>query len=88
MLTQVMQELKSADLCIPGSDRYSDFRTRFVSDEEFESSVSSYGQRAGVPTDPNAFVTTLRSRLAQSASRADNGFPENEYLRIENARLF
>jgi hypothetical protein len=33
-ITQVMQELKSGDLCIPGSDRYSDFREQFVSAEE------------------------------------------------------
>ena len=33
-LTEVMRELKSGDLCIPGSDRYSDFREQFVSEEE------------------------------------------------------
>ena len=37
MLTQVMQELESADLCIPGSDRYSDFRTQFVSEVQGDS---------------------------------------------------
>jgi TnpA family transposase len=83
-LTQVMQELKSADLCIPGSDRYSDFRAQFVSDEEFEQSIESYGQRAGVPINATAFVKTLQDGLHRVALRADAGFPENEYLRIEN----
>jgi TnpA family transposase len=82
--TQIMQELKSADLCVPGSDRYSDFRSQFVSDEEYQHSVVSYGERAGIATDPVAFIKGLRRSLEQIASRADSGFPENEYLRIEN----
>jgi TnpA family transposase len=84
VLTQVMQELKSGDLCVPGSDRYGDFRTQFVSDAEYERSVSSYGERAGIPIAPNAFVRMLRNKLEQAALRADGGFPANEYLRIEN----
>ncbi len=84
VLTQVMQELKSADLCVPGSDRYSDYRDQFVSDEEYRQSLATYGERAGVPTDPAAFVRTLQQKLDEAARKADAGFPANEYLRIEN----
>jgi hypothetical protein len=45
VLTQVMQELKSADLCVPGSDRYSDFREQFVSDKECQQGLASYGEQ-------------------------------------------
>jgi hypothetical protein len=31
-ITEVMRELKSGDLCITGSDCYSDFRDQFVSE--------------------------------------------------------
>jgi TnpA family transposase len=84
VITQVMQELKSADLCIPGSDRYSDFREQFVSDEECRQNLESYSERAGIPTEPKAFVEGLRRKLEESSRKADQGFPTNEYLRIEN----
>ena len=82
-ITEVMHELKSGDLCIPGSDRYSDFREQFVSEEECRQSLVSYGERAGIPTEPRAFVDALRDKLEQAARKADQGFPENEYLRFE-----
>ncbi len=83
VFTEVMQELKSGDLCIAGSDRYSDFREQFVSEEECRQSLASYGERAGIPTDPKMFVDSLREELEQAARKADQGFPQNEYLRIE-----
>jgi hypothetical protein len=46
----VMRELKSGDLCIPGSDRYSDFREQFVSEEECLQNLASCGVRSGVLT--------------------------------------
>jgi hypothetical protein len=49
-ITEVMHELKSGDLCIPGSDRYSDFREQFVSEVEFRQNIESYGDRSGIPT--------------------------------------
>jgi hypothetical protein len=83
-ITQVMQELKSGDLCIPGSDRYSDFREQFVSAEECRQTLPSSGERAGIPIEPKAFVVALQGKLEEAARKADQGFPENEYLRIEN----
>jgi TnpA family transposase len=83
VFTEVMHELKSGDLCIPGSDRYSDFREQFVSEQECRQGLASYGERAGIPTDPKIFVDTLRKKLEQAARKADQGFPQNEYLRIE-----
>ncbi len=83
VLTQVMQELKSADLCVPGSDRYSDYREQFVSDEEYQQGLISYGERAGVPTDPPSFIRALQEKLEKAARQADARFPANEYLRIE-----
>jgi TnpA family transposase len=78
-----MQELKSGDLCIPGSDRYSDFREQFVSEEECLQGLASYAERSGVPTEPKAFVAALQGRLEAAAQKADRGFPDNEYLRFE-----
>lgn len=83
VLTEVMQDLRSGDLCIPGSDRYSDYRKQLVTEDEFRKGVASYGERAGIPVDARAFINSLKDRLTKAASSADDGFPNNEYLRIE-----
>jgi TnpA family transposase len=82
-ITEVMRELKSGDLCIPGSDRYSDFREQFVSEEEYLLNLASYGERSGVPTEPKAFVAALQNKLEEAARKVDREFPKNDYLRIE-----
>jgi hypothetical protein len=83
VLTEVMQDLRSGDLCIPGSDRYSDYRGQLLNEDEYRNQLASYGERAGIPIDARAFVSSLKDRLAKAAISADDGFPHNEYLRIE-----
>jgi hypothetical protein len=83
ILTEVMQDLRSGDLCIPGSDRYSDYRGQLVTEEEYRKGLASYGERAGVPVEAAAFVGSLQDRFRTAAAKADDGFPTNEYLRIE-----
>lgn len=85
ILTEVMQDLKSGDLYIPGSDRYSDYRQQLVSEEECRSGIALYGERAGISVDPATFVAQLRQRLLKVAADADEGFPQNEYLTIDGA---
>jgi hypothetical protein len=82
-ITEVTRELKAGDLCIPGSDRYSDFREQFVSEEECLQNLESYGERAGISTEPKAFVAALQGKLEEAARKADRKFPDNQYLRIE-----
>jgi hypothetical protein len=84
VFTNVMLELKSGDLCLPGSDQFSDYRKELVSQEDFERGVALYGEQAGIPVEGPAFIDRLRAQLEAAAQRADDGFPANEYLRIEN----
>ena len=83
VLTEVMQDLRSGDLSIPGSDRYSDYRGELVTEEEFQKGLASYGEKAGIPVEAAAFVSSLKERLAKAAAKADEGFPTNEYLSVE-----
>jgi TnpA family transposase len=83
VLTEVMQDLRSGDLSIPGSDQYSDYRAELVTEEEFQKGLASYGEKSGVPVEASAFVSSLKDRLAKAAAKADEGFPKNEYLSIE-----
>jgi hypothetical protein len=78
-----MQDLRSGDLWIRGSDRYSDYRGQLVTEEEYRKHIASYGERAGFPVEAAAFVAKLKDRLTKAAAKADDGVPTNEYLRIE-----
>ena len=84
VFTQVAADLRSGDLVIAGSERFSDYRDQFVTDEEYRAGVAPYCDYLGIPAQSEAFVTKLRGWLAATAMRVDAGFPENEQLRIEN----
>ncbi len=82
LFTQVVNELKSGDLCIPGSEEYGDYRDQLVSWEEYNRDVAGYAEQAGIPANPGAFVAALKARLAKTASAIDQAFPKNEHVEI------
>ena len=82
LFTQSVNELKSGDLCLPGSDDYGDYRDQLVSWEEYHRDVDAYAAQAGVPADPATFVTDLKDGLAAVASEIDGAFPDNEHVEI------
>jgi TnpA family transposase len=82
LFTQVVNELKSGDLCIAGSEEYGDYREQLVSWEEYERGVDGYAEQAGVPAEPAAFVAAIKARLAATAAATDQGFPNNEHVEI------
>jgi len=51
VFSNMMLELKSGDLCVPGSDQFSDYRKELVSEDEFERGVALYGEQAGIPVE-------------------------------------
>jgi hypothetical protein len=59
LITQVVNELKSGDLCIPGGEKYGDYRGQFVFWEEYGRDIAGYAEQAGVPAEPGAFVAAL-----------------------------
>ena len=82
LFSQVVNELKAGDLCIPGSEAYSDYRDQLVSWEEYRRDVTAYAEQAGVPADAKAFVAGLKDRLADTAAAVDRAFPDNEHVEI------
>ena len=82
LFTQVVNELKSGDLCIPGSEEYGDYRDQLVSWEEYNRDVAGYAEQAGVPAEAAAFIAALKARLVATAASADRGFPANEHVEI------
>jgi TnpA family transposase len=86
LFTQVMIELKSGDLCIPGSDAYSDYRNQLVPWETCRQEMAAYTEQAGLPATPAAIVAGLRERLATVAETVDAAFPANEHLTIVDGK--
>ena len=79
-----MQQLKSADLCIEGSNQFSDYRDQLVSWEEYEDTIAEYGEQVGFATENKDFIQALRKLLEDAASVADREFPSNDAVTIQN----
>jgi TnpA family transposase len=84
VFSQIMHELKSGDLCIPGSDRYSDYTEQLISWSEFEKTMGYYCEQAGLSSDRSQFIADLKDCLTTTAEAVDTEFPDNSSLRIEN----
>lgn len=83
VMTQVRDDLKSGDLCVPGSHKYADYRDQLVSDDVFQERVLPWCEISGLPRDGAAFVTRVRDWVQGVAQATDTSFPGNEGLRIE-----
>jgi TnpA family transposase len=83
LFSLIMQELRSGDLCMPGSEAHGDYREQLVPWTEYHQQIGAFGEQAGVPTDGPAFVARLKAELESAARQADDGFPNNEHLTIE-----
>ena len=82
----MVRELKSGDLCVSGSDAYSDYRDELVPMEECERTRADYGEKVGLPVDSAAFVKHLRALLIEAAAQADEIYHDNPYLKIIDGR--
>lgn len=84
VFSQIVHELKSGDLCIPGSDQFSDYTDQLISWSDFEKSASGYCEQAGLQRDCALFIADLKNHLTQTAECVDREFPDSQSLRIEN----
>jgi TnpA family transposase len=84
--SQMVRELKSGDLCVSGSDAYSDYRNELVPMEECERTRADYGEKVGLPVDSAAFVKHLRALLIEAAAQADEIYHDNPYFKMIDGR--
>ena len=83
---QLVQELKSADICVPGSDAYSDFREQLLPMDECIKTMAEYGELVGLPVENPAFVDHLRAQLVTVADALDRDYLSNVYFNIVDGR--
>ncbi len=84
--SQMARELKSGDLCVIGSDAYSDHRNELVPMAESERTRADYGEKVGLPVESAAFIEHVRTLLTEAAQQADKTYQENAYFKIINGR--
>ncbi len=83
-----MHELKSGDLYIEGSEKYSDYRQQLISWEEFEKNVATFSEQAGLPLDAVEFQRKVQRELESTAREVDASFPNNQAVTIRNGEPF
>ncbi len=83
---QMVRELKSGDLCVIGSDAYSDHRDELVPMEECERTRTDYGEKVGLPTESAAFIKHVRTVLTETARQTDKSYQGNPYFKIIDGR--
>jgi TnpA family transposase len=83
VFSHIMRELKSGDLCIPGSDQYSDYTEQLISRSEYEKTVGQYCEQAGLSPDGAQLVVSLKNLLTLAAEAVDAEFSGNSSFRIE-----
>lgn len=81
---EIMQDLKSGDLCIYGSDKYSDYREQLISWKEYDKEINTYCEQVGIPVAGIEFIEHVKTLLNNSAYKTDKSSPSNKYLRIQN----
>ena len=82
----LMIGLKSGDICIAGSDQFSDYSVQLVDWNEYHQQIGQYGAQVELPVEGIAFVNHTREWLQRIALTTDDAFPENEDIRIEQGR--
>lgn len=75
-------ELRSADICVIGSEDYADYREQLASWSECQPLVAKYCENLGFADTASGFVAQLKSWLIDTASRVDAGYPDNQQIVI------
>jgi uncharacterized protein YcgL (UPF0745 family) len=83
----LMLGLKSGDLYIKKSDKYSDYRTQLVSWKEYNKLIDQYGIQVNIPVEGEKFKNHIVNWFKKIGIEVDRAFPNNEYATIDNSEI-
>jgi len=83
LLTAVRDEIKSGNLSVKLSKRFSKFDDYFIPYEKWEIMRESFFKKAGLPVDPNEAAIYLTERLNAAFVNFLETLPVNSYARID-----
>ena len=82
VFSYLASELKSGDICVAGSQDYADYREQLLSWSDCLPLLDEYCDNLGWPNNSNDFVEHLKSWLEQTATKVDEGYPNNTQIVI------
>lgn len=87
IFTEVAGQLKTGDICINNSTKYSDYRKQLVDWDYFYQNKSGMCELMSFEESNESFVATIKEKFYQVAKSVDEKIPENEDLVIENNKI-
>lgn len=84
LFSELVNELNCADMCVVGSEDYSDPRNQFVPMEELLGKLPKYAEIVGLPTDTMGFIKHIKKYLGAQAKKLDDTYPDNEEFNIDS----
>jgi hypothetical protein len=86
LFSALVNEQKSADVCIVGSDDFSDPTDQLVSMEEFWKKLPNYVEVVGLPIDTAGFIAHIKKHLNTQAQKHEAAYPNNKEFSVEHNR--
>jgi TnpA family transposase len=83
LFSELVNELKSADICIVGSEDFSDPRDQLVSMEEFWKKLPNYAEVVGLPIDAAGFIAHIKEHLITQAQKHEAAYPGNKEFSVK-----
>jgi TnpA family transposase len=74
---ELINELKCADMCIVGSEDFSDPTDQLVSMEELWKKLPRYAEVVGLPIDTVGFIAYTKTHLNTQAQKHEAAYPNN-----------
>ena len=84
---RIADELSTGDLFIPYSETFDDYREQMITWEEYETQLPFYCEQVELIQGDVEFTQTLKEAMEVACHRADEHFPDDELVRIENDNL-
>jgi len=87
VLTQIKDEISSADLYIPGGELFDDFREQLIDDATLDAELVEFAEVSGMPATAREFVRQIKAKMVEVSDRVDGGFPMNSEADIVDGMI-
>ena len=83
LFSELVSELKCADMCIVDSEDFSDPTDQLVSMEELSKKLPKYAEVVGLPIDTAGFMAHIKNYLNTQAQKHEAAYPDNKEFSIK-----
>ncbi|MFQ6116107.1 MAG: Tn3 family transposase [bacterium] len=87
ILTSLKDALRSGDIWVEGSRRYTDIKNYLFDDDHWEANKEKYYEQLNLPQDPRKFLSNLEQFFLELSTQVDDNFPTNPWAEIVDGEL-